>query len=177
MTTQASRRPSRHGDDDRSGGQGLVEFALVLPIFLLLVFGVLDLGRVIWAQDDLANAAREAARYASVHGGSALTVCPTGPNLGTTPATGCPTWTPDSKQPTRLAAQGYLVAAGGSTTVTVCYYTSTPCTGNTDETNATNGRGEFVTVTITTHVSMISASLIGRTGFDLSATSTVLVNN
>jgi hypothetical protein len=159
------------------GGQGLVEFSLVIPLFLLMVMGVLDMGRVIWAQDDLGNAAREATRYASVHGGSKVTVCPTGPNLGTTPATGCPTWTPDSKQPTRLAALGFLVAAGTGTTVTVCYYTTTACSGDTDEASATNGRGEFVTVTITTHVGLITTTLLQLSGYDVSATSTVLINN
>ena len=34
-----------HRGPRRSGGQTLVEFALVLPIFLLLLFGLLDAGR------------------------------------------------------------------------------------------------------------------------------------
>jgi Flp pilus assembly protein TadG len=47
-------------------GQSLVEFALVLPIFLLLLFGVIDGGRVIFMHTTLSQAAREAARVASV---------------------------------------------------------------------------------------------------------------
>jgi Flp pilus assembly protein TadG len=43
-------------------GQGLVEFALLLPILVLIIFGVLDLGRAFFAQIALANAARVGAR-------------------------------------------------------------------------------------------------------------------
>ncbi len=169
-----SARPSLDGDR----GQSLVEFALVLPVFLLMVFGIIDLGRVIWAYDNLANAAREGARYASVHGGSELTVCQTGPNLDPTVyVSGCPAWTPDSKQPTRAATQGFLVAPGSNVVVHVCYYTTNPCTNDTDEASATNGRGEFVTVTVTSRVDLVTGALLGMTGFDVSGQSTVLVNN
>ena len=44
-------------------GQGLVEFALVLLLLLLIIFGVLDLGRVFFATITITNAAREGARY------------------------------------------------------------------------------------------------------------------
>ncbi len=56
----------------RSRGQGVAEFALVIPLFLVMLFGIIDLGRVIWANDALANAAREGARYASVTGSSLI---------------------------------------------------------------------------------------------------------
>jgi hypothetical protein len=158
-------------------GQGLAEFALVLPVFLLVVFGIIDIGRVIWATDDITNAAREGARYASVHGGSFLTVCPTGPSLTTTPAPSCPAYSPDSKEPTRAATRAFFVAAGSSTTVWVCYYTTTACSGDTDETGATNTRGSFVTVTIQSTVPVLTGTLVGLHGFTVNAHSTVLVNN
>jgi Flp pilus assembly protein TadG len=47
-----------------SGGQSLVEFALVAPLFFLLIFGMLDLGRVLFTQMTLQHALREAGRYA-----------------------------------------------------------------------------------------------------------------
>jgi len=50
----------------RSQGQGLVEFALVVPIFLLILFGVLDLGRYVFLDSVLSQAAREAARVGAV---------------------------------------------------------------------------------------------------------------
>lgn len=162
----------------RARGQGVAEFALVLPIFLVMVFGIIDLGRVVWANDNLANSAREGARYASVHGGSELTTCQTGPNLASSLyVTGCPAWSPDSKEPTRVATRSFLVAPGSNVTVYVCYYTTTPCTNDTDEASATNGRGEFVTVTVTSQINLITPALLGMTGFNVSGQSTVLVNN
>lgn len=52
------------------GAQSLVEFALVLPIFLLVVFGIIDLARAVWQENELAFAAREGTRWAIVHGAS-----------------------------------------------------------------------------------------------------------
>lgn len=51
----------------RSRGQGLVEFALALPIFLLVLFGLIDVGRGVFAANSLNNAAREAGRMAAVN--------------------------------------------------------------------------------------------------------------
>jgi hypothetical protein len=45
-------------------GQGLVEFALILPLLLLMVFGIIEFGRMFQAYLTLQHAAREAARYA-----------------------------------------------------------------------------------------------------------------
>jgi TadE-like protein len=50
------------------GAQSLIEFALVLPIFLLLVTGIFDTARAVWQENTLAYAAREGTRYAIVHG-------------------------------------------------------------------------------------------------------------
>ena len=47
-------------------GQAMVEFALVIPIFLLIIFGILDLGRAVYAYSTLNNASREGARLAMV---------------------------------------------------------------------------------------------------------------
>jgi Flp pilus assembly protein TadG len=46
----------------RDGGAAAVETALVLPILLLLVFGIIDFGRMLNAQITLTEAAREGAR-------------------------------------------------------------------------------------------------------------------
>lgn len=53
------------GQWNRNGaarGQGLLEFALLLPVLILVVFGVLDLGRAFFAQIAITNAARVGAR-------------------------------------------------------------------------------------------------------------------
>jgi hypothetical protein len=47
-------------------GQGLVEFAMVVPLFLLLVVGIAEFGRAWMTQSILTGAAREAARVAVV---------------------------------------------------------------------------------------------------------------
>lgn len=46
-------------------GQSLVEFALVLPIFMLLLFGIIDGGRLVYANNEMAQATRAVARVAS----------------------------------------------------------------------------------------------------------------
>ena len=51
----------------RTAGQSMVEFALVLPIFLLIVLGLVDLGRAVFSYTSITNAAREAARLAIVN--------------------------------------------------------------------------------------------------------------
>jgi len=47
-------------------GQGLVELALVLPILLLLLFGIIEFGRVMGAGVIVTHSARDAARYGTV---------------------------------------------------------------------------------------------------------------
>lgn len=62
-------RIRRHHGPSRpaSRGQALVEFALVIPIFLLLLVSLFDLGRAVFAYNTLTNAAREGARIAIVN--------------------------------------------------------------------------------------------------------------
>jgi hypothetical protein len=48
--------------------QGLLEFALILPILLLLMFGIIDLGWMAFNFSQLYNATRESARFGSVPG-------------------------------------------------------------------------------------------------------------
>lgn len=49
------------------GGQALVEFALVAPIFFLLVFSVIQLGLIMAAQNGLVDGVRSAARRAATY--------------------------------------------------------------------------------------------------------------
>jgi Flp pilus assembly protein TadG len=49
-------------------GQSLVEFALTLPIVILVITGTFDTARAVWQENTLAYAAREGTRYAIVHG-------------------------------------------------------------------------------------------------------------
>jgi len=47
-------------------GQTLVEFALILPIFILVLVGIFDMGRAVYAFNTISNSAREGMRTAIV---------------------------------------------------------------------------------------------------------------
>lgn len=51
----------------RERGQGLLEFALVLPVLLIILAGVLDLGRLYFAYVAVTDASAEGAAYAAIH--------------------------------------------------------------------------------------------------------------
>jgi Flp pilus assembly protein TadG len=57
--TRSVKRPAR--------GQSLVEFALVIPIFLLILFALIDMGRLVYINNAIAEGAREGARWGSVY--------------------------------------------------------------------------------------------------------------
>lgn len=71
----------------RSIGQALTEFALVAPLFFLLLFAIIEGGRFILYYETLSNATREGARYAIVHGSNSS--CPSGPMPPGMNAPGC----------------------------------------------------------------------------------------
>ena len=52
-------------------GQTLVEFALILPVFLFLIVVIFDFGRAVYYYSTIHNAAREGARYGVIHPGTA----------------------------------------------------------------------------------------------------------
>jgi Flp pilus assembly protein TadG len=62
------REPTRRraGSGRRREGQSLVEFAVVLPIFLLLLAGLVDFGLGLYSQMTIINASREGARLGIV---------------------------------------------------------------------------------------------------------------
>lgn len=51
----------------RTSGQSMVELALVLPILIVSLIGVIEFGLILYAHVQVANAAREAARAASLY--------------------------------------------------------------------------------------------------------------
>jgi Flp pilus assembly protein TadG len=94
-------KPARRGSVGADRGAAAVEFALLLPLLLLIVFGLIDFGRAINAQITLTQAAREGARalalgqstyqsraQAAAIGLSGMTVTALPDSLG---VTGCPT--------------------------------------------------------------------------------------
>lgn len=47
-------------------GATLVEFALILPLLIILIFGIIEFGLIMYDQQVITNAAREGARYGIV---------------------------------------------------------------------------------------------------------------
>jgi TadE-like protein len=72
------RSPHRHTTPNgRSRGQSLVELALILPIFLLLIAGAVDLGRLFYAYVAIVDASKEGALF-----GATNPQCGTGAECG-----------------------------------------------------------------------------------------------
>jgi hypothetical protein len=97
-----SRLRQFFSDREGTGGQSLVEFALLLPLMLLIITGLFDVARAVWQENTLAYAAREGTRYAIVHGtygipaadttdlGCDPVICVNIPNVVKTAAIGVP---------------------------------------------------------------------------------------
>jgi Flp pilus assembly protein TadG len=94
-----------------SRGQSLVEFALLLPVFLMLVMGVIDIARAFSALQVVTNASREGARVGILPSTAPADVTNVVNNyLASGGQVGCNT---------AGANWGTAAAAGTSTTVTV----------------------------------------------------------
>lgn len=59
-------RKNRRSKGER--GSATLEFAIILPVFLLILMGIVEFGRVLMVQQMLVTAAREGARAASLPG-------------------------------------------------------------------------------------------------------------
>ncbi len=53
---------TQRGQRNRQRGMAAVEFALILPIFMALLFGIVEFGSAFYKQQIITSAAREAAR-------------------------------------------------------------------------------------------------------------------
>jgi Flp pilus assembly protein TadG len=93
-------RLRRHGRGQlvREDGVALVEFALVLPLLLLLVLGVIDFGKAFNYKNDETHLANQAARYAAVNSCAACTAASQTINQ----------WTPTQAASSELQAPGAL---------------------------------------------------------------------
>ena len=52
----------------RQSGNAMVEFALVFLLFLMIVFGLIEMGRAVWTYNSVAHATRMGGRHIIVHG-------------------------------------------------------------------------------------------------------------
>ena len=96
----------------KRSGAAVVEFAVVVPVFFLLVFGMIEYGRLVMVQQVLTNAAREGARVGVLDGATQATVTSAVNNYLTSASINGAT-TAVSPNPPSSAAYG------GSVTVTV----------------------------------------------------------
>lgn len=96
-------RHARQLSAQSDSGQALVEFALVAPIFFLVIFATIQLGLLFGGQNGIVNAVRETARYSSTFrvasASDATGVCSMSPNspgdyLVKTLARSVPGWDP-----------------------------------------------------------------------------------
>jgi Flp pilus assembly protein TadG len=70
MNRRCESSPARRGSRASASAHGntLTEFAFVLPLLVMVIFGVIDFGRALYAYHFVSDAAREASRWASVRG-------------------------------------------------------------------------------------------------------------
>jgi hypothetical protein len=147
----------------RPRGQAMVEFALVAPMFFLLLFGIIEAGRFIFYYETLSHATREGARYAIVNGANTLG-CPSGPPAPGTSACDVP----GNNVITRVRQSAFGVASGGIT-VTPIWLDDLGGPGN-------NGRGQTVSVTASyTYRSLVP--LVPLPPINVTAESTLVINN
>jgi Flp pilus assembly protein TadG len=66
---RGQKRTKRLGET-RLRGQATVEFALVLTVLVLLIYGILEVSRLVFISSEIDNAAREAAHYAAFNAAS-----------------------------------------------------------------------------------------------------------
>ena len=100
------------GAQGKDRGSAAVEFALILPVLLLLVFGIIDFGRLLNAKITLNQAAHEGARAAAVQGEDAARATIAKVLGGMAGGAGDPTITACGPQP----------LPGEDATVTVTYH-------------------------------------------------------
>jgi hypothetical protein len=142
-------------------GQALVEFALVAPVFFVLMFAVIEGARFILFYETLNNATREGARYAIVHGSNSF--CPSGPMPPGDP-TPISCYDPTGAKVVQRVKDSAFGLLGSSVTVT-------PTWGATG-----NGRDADVSVTATyTYRPMIP--LVPLPNITINAESRLVINN
>jgi hypothetical protein len=105
-------------------GATLLEFAIVITVLLMMMFGIVDVARALYAYHFVANAAREASRYASVRGSTWSSSCGTSIN---TP--GC--WTDNTNVQTYVTNLATGIGLNNSQ-VTASLESATPPNGLTD---------------------------------------------
>jgi Flp pilus assembly protein TadG len=166
----------------RAHGQSLVEFALVLPIFVLLLFGLLDMGRAVYVNNTLSQVTREAARLAAAQASWVGETTSTEPTCNTAGGPVCPADVATLKANLDVAANQMAVGLGpipsGQIYVQCNPSTSAAPTGAwTGSTCNTRTSGSLISVRIAYTFQMITP-VVGQiaNNLSLSATTTMVIN-
>jgi Flp pilus assembly protein TadG len=160
----------------RARGQTLVEFTLILPVFLLVLFGILDAGRLVYMNTVLSQAAREGARVASVEAswiGSSDASC------NTTGGPKCPATSTALRSDITSAANRMVTPFGPVTQVYVrCDPPASAPTGSwTDQTCGSNAATDIVSVRVVltfNPITPVIGQIIGS--IPLSGAATMVIN-
>jgi len=115
MVSGVRENASRRGRGrERESGQALVEFALIVPLFLAIVVGVIQFGVALNFWLDLQRLANQGARSAAVNCGSGSNQC--GPT------------TLEAYLDRKTAANpgGQVISGGNDPTVEICYVPPSP---------------------------------------------------
>ena len=158
-------------------GQALVEFALVLPVFLLMLFGTIDAGRLVYLNSTVAQAAREGARVASVE---ASWVGSTDPSCGQPYGAVCPADVNALRTDVTDASNRMMTPFGS---VQQVYSSCDPSTGSpptgqwTTTTCTSRKTGSTVSIRVTdtfTAITPIVSNILGT--LNLSGSATMVIN-
>jgi Flp pilus assembly protein TadG len=106
----------------KESGQTLVEFALVIPVLLLLIFGIIEGAIMYNTQITITNAAREGARKAAVTsdaGDVRITIENSLKSLGVTVPLLADSTAKDNSEPDEGTVQWYIEGSGKGNPVTV----------------------------------------------------------
>lgn len=164
--------------NERARGQAMLEFTLIIPIFMLALLGLLEFGRAVYSVQILDNAAREGARYAIVHGSAAQCVNGKGPSgpmpTGVTPPACWDSTGANVAQSVRSYAIAILQSQPSDFTIGVKWCATTACTGTTGDGN--NGQGETVQVTVNYAFHPLLAGFIPLPAFTLTGVSNLVIN-
>lgn len=66
MSQLGHTRSRKSADNTKDKGANLVEFAMVVPLLLILVMGIIEFGFVLAQTNEVGHGAKEGARYAAV---------------------------------------------------------------------------------------------------------------
>ncbi len=157
-------------------GQGLVEFALVIPVFVLALFGMIDVARYVYLSSTLSQAAREGARVGSVEAsyrGSSDSTC------GDTGGPVCPS--DDSALVTDIQSGANRMMTPFANVdhvyVSCVASTGTPPTGSwTGSSCASNASGSLISVRVTEQFQPLTPFVSQLANITLSGAATMSIN-